>query len=417
MLRGLVIDNFQSHKHSEVEFSEDVTAIVGLNNHGKSAIFRSLQKAIRNVPDGNSFITDTPKQESVCLITVYSDDGIVTRKVCNDNASDANSYIVKNGDVDDVYAKFGRTGIPEEVLQHLPTDIPIIFGDVEIDLNFQNQIDPLFLMQGTGLPALRGKVLGRSTGVDNVQRAIQIGASEEKKLKSEIKYLQEQQTILNSKLLKYNKLDDQINTLTVCNNLLEGIEQKKKLLDSYETIAASLRDIVSKATILKVAISKMKVPSQEEIQSIRDTYTKLLLVITIRDTIHIQQFVKHQLSLLAVLSQIQEYFQYINNKAVLLIHIQNLLQVWSSLYITKEISTRLNLSLGGIQESFKMLVEHYANMETLAGHQERLDIDAFRLGNFHTAIEEANKDILKVSSELDAFKKEIKVCPTCGRAW
>ena len=268
MLRGLVIDNFQSHKHSEVEFSEDVTAIVGLNNHGKSAIFRSLQKAIRNVPDGNSFITDTPKQESVCLITVYSDDGIVTRKVCNDNASDANSYIVKNGDVDDVYAKFGRTGIPEEVLQHLPTDIPIIFGDVEIDLNFQNQIDPLFLMQGTGLPALRGKVLGRSTGVDNVQRAIQIGASEEKKLKSEIKYLQEQQTILNSKLLKYNKLDDQINTLTVCNNLLEGIEQKKKLLDSYETIAASLRDIVSKATILKVAISKMKVPSQEEIQSI-----------------------------------------------------------------------------------------------------------------------------------------------------
>ena len=188
MLRRLVLDNFQSHKHTEIDFSEDLTCVVGLNNHGKSAIFRGLQKCIRNIPDGNTFVSDTPKQEEECLITVYSDKGIVTRKVRIDNASDANSYIVKGEAGDVVYAKFGRTGIPEEVLNCLPADSPIVFGDVEIDLNFQNQIDPLFLMQGTGLPALRGKVLGRSTGVDNVQRAIQIGASEEKKLKSEIKH-------------------------------------------------------------------------------------------------------------------------------------------------------------------------------------------------------------------------------------
>ena len=66
MIKQINIKNFQSHKDSTLEFSEDVTAIVGLNNHGKSVVFRALQKCIRDIPNGTSFITDTPAQENEC---------------------------------------------------------------------------------------------------------------------------------------------------------------------------------------------------------------------------------------------------------------------------------------------------------------------------------------------------------------
>jgi len=420
MLHKLVLNNFQSHKHTEVEFSDDVTAIVGLNNHGKSAIFRSMQKCIRNIPDGNIFITDTPKQEAECLITVYSDNGVVTRKVRNDNASDANSYIIAPEEIDgnpEVYTKFGRTGIPEEIIKCLPTDSPITFGDVEIDLNFQNQIDELFLMQGSGLPALRGKVLGRSTGVDNVQRAIQICASEEKKLKADLKNLTADINNLNIKLLKYSNVDSLLNSITICNNLLEDIENKRKLKETYQNSLNTIKTIVDKASSLKERINKMQIPSLAEVSYMREAHVKFLLAITTRDTLSRYNITNKKVQDLSYIVQIQEYFEYIKGKATLFGTIQKLLVFWSNLKVTEEIVLRLRSSLDDIQKWYQLLLTSFSNLYTLSEKQEQLDIDELRSGNLHLYIEGTDKDISEVVSELEAYKKEIKVCPTCGKAW
>jgi DNA repair exonuclease SbcCD ATPase subunit len=41
-IKSLTLENFQSHKHLYVEFSEALTIITGTNNSGKTAIFRAL---------------------------------------------------------------------------------------------------------------------------------------------------------------------------------------------------------------------------------------------------------------------------------------------------------------------------------------------------------------------------------------
>lgn len=42
-IKKLVVDNFQSHEHTEVEFGPGLNVIVGPSDHGKSALVRALR--------------------------------------------------------------------------------------------------------------------------------------------------------------------------------------------------------------------------------------------------------------------------------------------------------------------------------------------------------------------------------------
>ena len=52
MIRKLNIQNIQSHKNTELEFSPGINAIVGSSNNGKSAILRALYWVRYNRPLG-----------------------------------------------------------------------------------------------------------------------------------------------------------------------------------------------------------------------------------------------------------------------------------------------------------------------------------------------------------------------------
>ena len=89
MIERLTIENFQAHKSTTVEFSPRVTAFVGLNNHGKSSIFRAFMKVVRDVPDGTVFITD---HQDTCRITLENSNYSVIRQVKRSKSSDSNFY-------------------------------------------------------------------------------------------------------------------------------------------------------------------------------------------------------------------------------------------------------------------------------------------------------------------------------------
>lgn len=417
MLKKLLLNNFQSHKHTEIEFAEHVTAIVGLNNQGKSAIFRGLQKCIRNIPDGNSFITDTPNQEHECIITVESDEGIVSRKVRNDNASDANAYIIENNGVPEVYAKFGRTGIPDEIMSKLPVDLPQTFGDVEIDLNFHNQLDDMFLMQGSGLPALRGKVLGKATGVDKVQRAVQLCAAEEKRLKGEIKNLIQQQEDVNNKLQQYVNLDDYIEQTIICSNTLEYIDSKRTTVLSYKEKLAHIKNIVDKATQLQSIVSLLVIPSSDDIDLLRTKNNTRKALATFTETSHKRDKTAHfcknllevEVSWLDLMSLREQVIKY--NAAV------RTLQIWNSLYSIELTIKVIDETIDDTIASYKGLVAFYDNVQILKEKRLFLYTEGAKIGNLMTDIEVIDRDLANVTLELDAFKQELGVCPTCGKQW
>ena len=66
-IRRLVIDNFQSHEHTEVEFGSGLNVVVGPSDFGKSALVRALRWVLYNEPRGANFIRAGTK---VCQVKV-----------------------------------------------------------------------------------------------------------------------------------------------------------------------------------------------------------------------------------------------------------------------------------------------------------------------------------------------------------
>jgi ABC-type transporter Mla maintaining outer membrane lipid asymmetry ATPase subunit MlaF len=71
-IKKLIIENFQSHKYTEVDFSEGFNIIFGPSDYGKSAIIRALRWVLYNEPGGlNLYGTGHPLQKlQWCLITI-----------------------------------------------------------------------------------------------------------------------------------------------------------------------------------------------------------------------------------------------------------------------------------------------------------------------------------------------------------
>lgn len=419
MIKQINIKNFQSHKDSTLEFSDDLTCIVGLNNHGKSVIFRALQKCIRNIPDGKSFITDTPTQEKECNVTVVSDEGVVIRKVKNDNSSNANMYVIDREGTLEEYVKFGRTGIPEEILTCLPTSPPQIFGDVEIDLNFANQLDALFLMVGMGLPALRGKVLGKASGVDKVQRAITIGSSEGKKLKNTISNFKSQQVEIDTKLLFYKDLDDQLLQITICVNKLLLIDEDKVCVEKIQKSKDRVHAIVVEANVLQEVISKLELTDilqvKKDLAATYNMYDKLVKIGKLKigyDIVAAEE--KEIVSLLPVIEELNVFLRNTNTLLSRLLKFQQIVNQLNAVNSTLPFIDEGLPNLLQEQEDLKIKKEYYIKVvfainNVSATKQKLLVLDPEIYG--------LEKQEQKAEFELELYRQEIKVCPTCNRPW
>lgn len=60
-IKKVIIENFQSHKYSVIDFNEGLNAIVGPTDSGKTAVFRSLKWVLYNEPQGDYFIREGEK--------------------------------------------------------------------------------------------------------------------------------------------------------------------------------------------------------------------------------------------------------------------------------------------------------------------------------------------------------------------
>jgi len=243
MIKSLLLKNFQSHRNSYFEFSPHVTAIVGHNNQGKSAIFRALVKVLRNDPKGDVFITDTPVKEIECQITLETDRGKILRQIRSDSSSEANMYIVN--DVDK-YVKFGNE-IPVEVKAVFGVSDIQKFGDETVDLNFQHQLDDRFLVTGRGVSSIRGKVLGKTTGVDDAQRALQLAVSDFNELNRELKKSTKEVKDTELALENYATLDAQIATVGKLQEAYDECVLAQLRIDQLKSLYTKLKTCVDEA--------------------------------------------------------------------------------------------------------------------------------------------------------------------------
>lgn len=130
MIQNVLIDNFQSHKSTNMELSSSINVIQGNSDCGKSAVMRALCWLLFN-PAGDYFVSDWARKGKTmtapCEVTVEVDGHKVTRR----RDKDFNGYVL-----DGEAFEATRNSVPPRVLK--------VLGMSEV--NVQRQLDAPFLL-------------------------------------------------------------------------------------------------------------------------------------------------------------------------------------------------------------------------------------------------------------------------------
>ena len=221
MIEKLSIQNFQSHKNTELEFDAGLNVIVGATDSGKSAILRALNWLIYNKPSGNSFKSHWGGVTSVSAII---DNTFISR------IKDAqDSYIIKNpGKKQKELKAFGQN-VPDVITRFLN------LGDV----NIQKQLDNPFLL--TESPGKVSQFFNRIANLDKIDSSLSKINSEISKTKQLIKFNEESIDEKKEELLRYDNLHEielLYKKLSRLVNKAEIIEKKiEKTLEIIDAIS------------------------------------------------------------------------------------------------------------------------------------------------------------------------------------
>jgi len=231
-IETLIIDNFQSHKHTEINFS-DFVAIVGESNSGKTAIVRALKWVLYNVPSGTSFMRVDTNETKVKVI--FSDGSAITRL----RSETKNNYVLEKSNGEEIVLEhFGVGPVQDVVAFHKMYELDL-FGTKE-SVNFCNQLDPpFFISQPDGVKAM---MIGKLAGTQTIDLAIKNTSADARAEAKVEKQLKQQASLIKAELSRYKKLSKNKKILDKCQ---VKIEKTSELHDKYENAKLIAEQIYS----------------------------------------------------------------------------------------------------------------------------------------------------------------------------
>jgi len=141
MIKSVLLQNFQSHKKTELIFSPGVNCIIGPSNNGKTSILRALYWTIYNRPSGLAFVSHWNRDKNgkpvkSTYVKIENDSGIIERRKGkvkkDDDLVEFNGYVIN----DEKYLEAIGQDVPEEVQNLFNLD----------SVNIQKQMDAPFLL-------------------------------------------------------------------------------------------------------------------------------------------------------------------------------------------------------------------------------------------------------------------------------
>jgi DNA repair exonuclease SbcCD ATPase subunit len=226
-LHKLVVENFQSHEHSEVIFGPGLNVIVGPTDFGKSALVRALRWLFYNEPRGANFISAWAR---FCRVTVELDDGARISRLRSTTGKKENQYILQRpGENEQIYVDLRE--IPWEIVQALDVRKVQIDEHSSIELNFGTQLEGPFLLTENG--AVRAKVIGQLGGVHILDWA-------QKSTTTDLRRLREEEGQLTAGIAG---IESALGAYAHLTGLADGIKLLEEKVDRIEAITATVASL------------------------------------------------------------------------------------------------------------------------------------------------------------------------------
>ena len=148
MIKSIKIQNFQSHKNTELLLSEGVNCLTGSSDSGKTAVLRALNWLFSNRPTGTSYIHHG---ENECEVSIEINNNVIKRL----RTKTKNAYYLNEQE----FLAIGNN-VPDEITQVLNLS----------ELNTQSQHDSPFLVFDS--PGQISKTISEVINLESGQNAI-----------------------------------------------------------------------------------------------------------------------------------------------------------------------------------------------------------------------------------------------------
>ena len=261
-IRKVIIDNFQSHEHTELNFDLGLNIIVGQSDKGKSAILRAIKWVLYNEPRGADFIRNGTNECSVTIVT--GDDYTVTRR----RKTNKNTYTVIKPDGEKLeFENFGNA-VPLEVIEATGVKEIKLDTDTSAKLNLNEQLDPPFLLSETG--TMRAKAIGRIVNtniIDAAERDIMKDISNNNLV---LKGYEKQLSEIEDELKQHSNID-------VEEKIIKKIESQLAILDEINPKFEKIKELNDKIKLINNQIDKnVRVLSKlNSLSDLSDNYKEL----------------------------------------------------------------------------------------------------------------------------------------------
>lgn len=280
-IKTAIIENFQSHKKTVVEFDSRMNVIVGPSDQGKSAIIRAIKWALFNEPRGTEYIRHG---ESMARVEIEMSDG---NKVTRERSPSKNRYILTREDGTQVVFEGFGNDVPEEIKEAHSIKKVSIDNDSGVCLNIGEQLEAPFLVSQTG--STKAKAIGRLTGVHIIDNAIKDCLADLKREnQAQSKYKKELENLEES-LKEYKDLGDIEKRLKKAEKQIASLEEKALLCGKIE----ALND--SKEQILKEIIqNNEQIVKTANVNKAEERYKKLIELYERNEKMVVLQIKKNQ---------------------------------------------------------------------------------------------------------------------------
>lgn len=409
----VIIENFQSHANTTVDF-KDFNAIVGPSDNGKTAIIRAIIWALYNTPSGDSFIR---KGESKCQVTILFNDGSSLVKT---RTSKTHSYDLYSPGSEPIHLEAFGTGPVDDVVMFHRMGFVDFLGEKQ-SLNICKQLDsPFFLGES---PVTKAIIIGKLGNTEVIDKAIKNNASEMREVKSQEKVYKAQLKEVNQELKELKNLDKMEKAIEFAKVKLDKVKTLESKVINVIDISRKLKDKMEQVSRLESAI----VPDEDITKIISDLEDLIKLENNISNIKNISRKIKEEEK------RIESLKTLCNIDTALISEVINSLDELCEntrlLNSRKRISNKLNTlesnlinikELAGKFEETSILIEHLDDALALnkvklsiLSVKERFDAVNQRKSKGEEVIRKLNEDYLNALDKYKSALKESDKCPIC----
>lgn len=234
-IKKVILENFQSHKYTVLEFNEQLNVIVGPSDSGKTAILRGIRWVLYNEPSGDYFIREG---ENHCSVTIEFSDGI---KVKRFRSRSKNIYYLYNSDNDEIVFEGFGTSVPDEIINATGIKKIILDKDLSKPINLSDQLEGAFLLSEKG--STRASSIGRLVGVNIIDDTIRDTLRDIRSLSVKKKSIEERVSKLEEELSQYEYLEELKRRIEKISHIRNEIFTKEKLLTIYKNSHEKLQQL------------------------------------------------------------------------------------------------------------------------------------------------------------------------------